>query len=67
MQAKKKPIDVKTPADLGLDTAELDAPKLTWEALELPPARSGGQMIEGTPAEAARELVRLLRDESKVI
>jgi len=67
MQAKKKPIDIKKPEELGLDTEELDAPQLTWEALELPPARQDGRIIDGTAEEAARELARLLREEAKVI
>ncbi len=68
MAAKKKTIETKTPAELGLDPADL-APgaRVVWEALELPPARSAGRKIDGDPAVAARELVRLLREEAKVI
>jgi electron transfer flavoprotein beta subunit len=67
MQAKKKPIDVKTPADVGIDGEELDRPKLVWEAMELPPDRAGAKLIDGEPREAAEELARLLREEAKVI
>jgi len=67
MQAKKKPIDTKTPADLGLDTAALDKPRLVWEGLELPPARSGARLIDGGPQDAAEQLARLLREDAKVI
>jgi electron transfer flavoprotein beta subunit len=67
MQAKKKPLDVRAPAELGLDEAPLAAPRLVWEALELPPGRSGATMIDGPPEEAARRLARLLRDDAKVI
>jgi len=67
MQAKKKPVDSKTPDELGLDPAELEQPRLIWEAMELPPARSVGRLIEGQPEDAARELARLLREEAKVI
>ena len=35
--------------------------------MDAPPAKAGGRMIGGTPEEAARELVRLLREEAKVI
>jgi len=68
MMAKKKPIDVKTAADLGLDAASIQ-PKVTWEKLELPPDKSAGKKIpaEDDPAAAARELVRLLHEEAKVI
>jgi electron transfer flavoprotein beta subunit len=68
MQAKKKPIERKTVADLGLDPAALDQDKkLIWESLELPPARATGRLIDGSPEEAARELVKLLHEEAKVI
>ena len=67
MQAKKKPIDVKTPADVGVDEAELDQPRLQWEMMELPPERSGAKLLDGGPTEAAGELARLLREEAKVI
>jgi len=68
MQAKKKPIDVKTLQDAGIDEAELDsAKKLVWESMELPAPRSAAKMIEGSAEEAAAELVRLLNEEAKVI
>lgn len=65
MQAKKKPVDKLTLAELGV--AAEDPQKVVWEALELPPARKDGRLIEGSPEEAAQELARLLREEAKVI
>jgi hypothetical protein len=39
-----------------------------WEKLELPPGRAGGRILKDMePAAAARELVRLLREEAKII
>ncbi len=67
MQAKKKPLDVLPPAAVGVSEESLDHPRLRWEALELPPERAGVTLIEGTAAEAALELARLLREEAKVI
>jgi electron transfer flavoprotein beta subunit len=67
MQAKKKPIETKSPAEVGIDPESLDRPKLVWEAMELPPERSGAKLIDGEPQEAAAELARLLREEAKVI
>jgi electron transfer flavoprotein beta subunit len=67
MQAKKKPLVLRSAEEVGVSAAELDEPRLVWEALELPPPRQAGRRIAGTPAEAARELVRLLREEAKVI
>jgi electron transfer flavoprotein beta subunit len=68
MQAKKKPITTKQPSDVGIEDAELGTEKmLVWESLELPTERGGGKLIDGDPEEAARELVRLLHEEAKVI
>jgi len=68
MAAKRKPIEERTVASLGLDAAAL-APRLVWEKLELPPRKAGGKILRGEddPAAAARELVRLLHEEAKVI
>ena len=67
MQAKKKPIERSSVSDLGLDGAALDTPLVVREAMEPPPPRGGGRIIGGSPAEAAAELARLLREEAKVI
>ncbi len=67
MAAKKKPIDERSVASLGIEGAA--APLVRWENLELPPAKTGGKVIRAAsdPAAAARELVRLLREEARVI
>ena len=68
MKAKKKPLDTKSLADLGLDPADLAGGKVRVVALRKPPERSTGRMIEGdSPAEKAKELVRALHEDSKVI
>jgi electron transfer flavoprotein beta subunit len=67
MKAKKKPVDVRAVADLGLDADAL-APKAGIRRYAPPPERSAGKMIEGdTSAAKAETLVRLLREEAKVI
>jgi len=66
MAAKKKAVPAVTPAELGLAEADL-APQVEVLGLETPPAKAGGRILGGPPEEAARELVRLLRDEAKVI
>jgi electron transfer flavoprotein beta subunit len=66
MAAKKKPLHVLDAAGLGLDAAAL-APKLEVAALELPPARPSVRMIDGDPETQAKELLRLLHEEAKVI
>jgi electron transfer flavoprotein beta subunit len=69
MKAKKKPLEVKTLADLGLapDQVGAAAAKLKVAALELPMARQAGVKVAGDTAGKARELVRLLHEEAKVI
>lgn len=67
MKAKKKKIETKTLADLGLDPSEI-APKTKILGMNLPPERKAGRMIEGDSAQArAAELVKALREEAKVI
>ncbi|HNC97301.1 MAG TPA: electron transfer flavoprotein subunit beta, partial [Myxococcota bacterium] len=64
MAAKKKPIVEKTVASLGVNVGAAAAVE---GAYSLPPARPAGRIIGGDPATAVKELVRLLRDEAKVI
>jgi electron transfer flavoprotein beta subunit len=66
MAAKKKTIDVKDLAGLGLEPAAV-APRTRVVAMELPPSRPPVKMIEGDPQTQARELIRLLHEEAKVI
>lgn len=64
MQAKKKPLETWGAGDLGGD---IPAAKTEIVKMELPPERPAGRKIDGEPAEQAKELVRLLREEAKVI
>jgi electron transfer flavoprotein beta subunit len=66
MAAKKKPLAVLDAAAVGLDAATA-APKVKITALELPPPRPEVRMIEGDVDAQAKELVRLLHEEAKVI
>ena len=66
MAAKKKPIEVKDIASLGLSPADL-APRVVWTKLELPPPRPAGKIFTGDPGESAREVVRLLHEVDKLI
>jgi electron transfer flavoprotein beta subunit len=68
MKAKKKPLDNKTLADLGLDPQLFSTPKVKIVALKPPPDRKGGRVVEGqTAQEKARELVRILHEDEKAI
>src|SRR5205085_12225919 len=58
MKAKKKPIDVMTPEQLGVDAA----PRLVTLKVEEPAKRQGGVKV-GSVA----ELVAKLKDEARVI
>jgi len=66
MAAKSKPIQAFTLADLGLDAAALQ-PKVLVSKMEYPTERTAGRVLQGDAATAARELVRLLHEEAKVI
>lgn len=64
MKAKKKPVDVKDAASLGV---ALDK-KLHVLRFVPPPARAAGKIIGGDdPAAKAASLAKLLREEAKVI
>ena len=58
MKAKKKPLDVKSPADLGVEVAS----KLTLLKVESPAERKGGIKVGSVD-----ELVDKLKNEAKVI
>lgn len=58
MKAKKKPIEAKTPADLGIDTA----PRVKVIKVSEPAERQAGVKVE-----SVEELVNKLRNEAKAI
>ncbi|UCV23667.1 electron transfer flavoprotein subunit beta/FixA family protein [Ferribacterium limneticum] len=58
MKAKKKPLDILTPADLGVDVQ----PRLTTLKVVEPPKRSAGIQVADVP-----DLINKLRNEAKVI
>lgn len=65
MKAKKKPVGVLTSADIpGEDAAEAGT---YFDSLSPPPPKPDCTFIEGEPAEMAKELVRRLREEAKVV
>jgi electron transfer flavoprotein beta subunit len=66
MAAKKKTIQTVDAAGLGLDAASV-APRVVVTGMELPPARPPVKMIEGDAETQAKDLIRLLHEEAKVI
>jgi len=68
MKAKKKPLEIKTLADIGLDAEKVGKPKTKIVAMKYPLEKKGGRIIEGESAQAkAAALVKILHEESKVI
>lgn len=69
MKAKQKPLEVLRAADLGLRGEEIGraGSRLRTVRLAAPPARGECRMVEGDAQQAARELLRLLREEAKVL
>ena len=69
MKAKKKPIDVKTLDDLGVDVASVDASAAKTVVLSyaLAQSRSGGRIIAGDAEEVVPQVAALLATEAKVL
>jgi electron transfer flavoprotein beta subunit len=64
MKAKKKPVTVKTAADLGVSVE----PMTIIKSMTLPPARQAGKKIEGDDSDAkAVALAKALHEEAKLI
>ncbi len=69
MQAKKKPLEAKKAADIEAAAGEAGqaGAKTTVLTMTMPPERAAGKVVEGEPEDAARQVVKLLREEAKVI
>lgn len=64
MKAKKIPIKKLTLADCGIPGLDN---KVRIEKLYAPPEKPQGRVIPGEPEEAVKELVKLLKEEAKVL
>jgi len=69
MAAKKKTIQTLTAIDLSIDTNTFGPQnnKLKVIKLSLPPERKKGIILEGSGKEVAKELVKIIREEKKII
>jgi electron transfer flavoprotein beta subunit len=70
MKAKKKPVDAKSLADLGIEPATVGAAnrRVKIKKLNFPPERQAVRMVDGeTAGDKAAELVRILHEEVKLI
>ena len=66
MAAKKKEVPVVKLEELGLTAEELGS-AVVITGLDVPPQRQAGKILQGEPAETARELAALLHREAKVV
>jgi electron transfer flavoprotein beta subunit len=64
-QAQRKPLDVNTLDDLGLDSGVVDSPVERTSMYE-PESESDATVWEGSPDETAQELASFLRDQGVV-
>jgi len=64
MKAKKKEIKELNMADLDVTTSRGE---IVLEKLELVPERSGAKMLEGSVPEQVTALIKILKDDERVI
>ena len=64
MKAKKKELKEMDLSDIGIDA---DQGKVTIENLEPVPERAGAKMLEGSVDDQVTELVRILKEDEKVL
>ena len=63
MQAKKKPVDVKTLADLGVaDAAGAGHNKTTINKIYVPPKGDSAEILEGSTDEVVAQLVAKIKE-----
>jgi electron transfer flavoprotein beta subunit len=68
MKAKKKPVQVVKATDVpGFQDLVAGIGGMKLHRFEPPPERPPGKILKGEPDQVARELVRLLREEAKVL
>lgn len=69
MAAKKKEIKIMDASAIGFDPASMgtSANKVKEVEISLPPPRKKGIILEGSSSEASSQLVKILRDEIKVV
>lgn len=64
MKAKKKEVKALKMSDVGVSEGDQ---KIRYKNFQLPPPKPAGKKITGDPAAQAKELVRLLHEEAKVV
>jgi len=66
MKAKRKPVTKYTPDDLGVEVGA-DNAQATLSGFTLPPDRPAGRILQGDLSDQVAELVKVLREEAKVL
>lgn len=62
-QAREKPMEITSPAELDLESAALEAARGSRRrGLQHPDRGGGAEMIDGSPAEIAARIVEIVRD-----
>jgi electron transfer flavoprotein beta subunit len=64
MKAKKKEIKAFKMSDVGCSESDQ---KIRYKNYQMPPPKQAGKQISGDPQTQAKELVRLLHEEAKVV
>lgn len=64
MKAKKKEVKAYKMEDVGVSAGDQ---RIRYKAYQMPPAKQAGKKIPGDAAAAAKELVRALHEEAKVV
>ena len=64
LASKKMPVNACTAAELGVAPVN---PSWIVEKVELPPARPSGRVLPGEPEQQVSDLVKLLREEARVL
>jgi len=69
MKAKKKPVDTKDAAAIGFSAGDLSRETCgtTMSEFVPPPPRPPGRKLDGEPEEIVKELVRILKNEEKLV
>jgi electron transfer flavoprotein beta subunit len=69
MKAKKKPLDKKTPGDIGVSAAQIsEASKTKITGFKLPPEKPAGKIFRDEPVAAmVTKTLKALREEAKII
>lgn len=67
LKAKKKEIQVLNLQELGMRNEELGESRVVVEKYTTPAPKAAGKVLKGEPAEVVPQLIKLLKDEAKVL